>query len=170
MPSNTLSSKDPDCMGLCLQIHWVAKILMHGSVLSNTLSSKDPDCMGLNLQIHWVAKIPIAWVCAFRYIEQRRSWLDCSKAQANYAPNFEEVEGAYLFGPVRPSVHPSVGLSVSNTFWKLRISRTPYARILKFHIWHIHEKISGPVFFFFPPSVLSFWSYAPFLTMYEQPC
>ena len=25
-----------------------------------------------------------------------------------YAPNFGEVEGAYWFGPVRPSVHPSV--------------------------------------------------------------
>ena len=53
-----------------------------------------------------------------------------------YAPNFEEVEGAYWFGPVRPSVR----LSVRNTFWKLRNSRTPYARILKFYIWHIHEK------------------------------
>ena len=53
-----------------------------------------------------------------------------------YAPNFEEVEGAYWFGPVRPPVR----LSVRNTFWKLRNSRTPYARILKFYIWHIHEK------------------------------
>ena len=53
-----------------------------------------------------------------------------------YAPNFEEVEGAYWFGPVRPSVR----LSVRNTFWQLRNSRTPYARILKFNIWHIHEK------------------------------
>ena len=26
----------------------------------------------------------------------------------NYAPNFREVEEAYWFGPVRPSVHPSV--------------------------------------------------------------
>ena len=61
-----------------------------------------------------------------------------------YAPNFEEVEGAYWFGPVRPSVRlsvrPSVRLSVRNTFWKLRNSRTPSARILKFYIWHIHEK------------------------------
>ena len=53
-----------------------------------------------------------------------------------YAPNFEKVEGAYWFGPVRPSVH----LSVRNTFWQLRNSRTPYARSLKFYIWHIHEK------------------------------
>ena len=29
-----------------------------------------------------------------------------------YAPNFGEVEGAYWFGPVRPSVCPSVCLSV----------------------------------------------------------
>ena len=29
------------------------------------------------------------------------------------APNFEEVEGAYWFGPVRPSVRPSVCLSVT---------------------------------------------------------
>ena len=45
-----------------------------------------------------------------------------------YAPNFEEVEGAYWFGSVCLSVH----LSVCNTFWQLRNSRTPYARILKF--------------------------------------
>ena len=61
----------------------------------------------------------------------------CSKWKIHYyAPNFEEVDGAYWFGPVRPSVR----LSVRNTFWKLRNSRTPYARILKFYIWHIHEK------------------------------
>ena len=47
-----------------------------------------------------------------------------------YAPNFGEVEGAYWFGPVRPSVHPSVCLSVCNS-WQLRNSRTAYARILK---------------------------------------
>ena len=29
-----------------------------------------------------------------------------------YAPNFEEVEGAYWFGPVRLTVCPSVRLSV----------------------------------------------------------
>ena len=29
----------------------------------------------------------------------------------HYAPNFGEVEGAYWFGPVRLSVHPSVHLS-----------------------------------------------------------
>ena len=51
-------------------------------------------------------------------------------------PNFEDVEGAYWFGPVRLSVCPSV----RNTFWQLRNSRTAYARILKFYMWHIHEK------------------------------
>ena len=30
-----------------------------------------------------------------------------------YAPNFEEVEEAYLFGPVRPFVCPSIRLSVT---------------------------------------------------------
>ena len=54
-----------------------------------------------------------------------------------YAPNFEEVEGgAYWFGPVRPSIR----LSVRNTFWQLRYSRTAYARILKFYMRHVHEK------------------------------
>ena len=51
-----------------------------------------------------------------------------------YAPNFGEVEGAYWFGPVRPSVR----LSVSR--WQLRNSRTAYARILKLYLWHVHEK------------------------------
>ena len=57
----------------------------------------------------------------------------------SYAPNFGEVEGAYWFGPVRPSVRLSVRLSVRNT-WQLRNSRTAYARILKFYMWHVHEK------------------------------
>ena len=34
----------------------------------------------------------------------------------------------------------SVHLSVRNTCWQLRNSRTPYARILKFYMWHVHEK------------------------------
>ena len=34
-------------------------------------------------------------------------WMTCG---FYYAPNFEEVEGAYWFGPVRPSVHLSVTL------------------------------------------------------------
>ena len=52
-----------------------------------------------------------------------------------YTPNFKEVEGAYWFGPVRPSVR----LSVRNT-WQLKNLRTAYARILKFYMWHVHEK------------------------------
>ena len=56
-----------------------------------------------------------------------------------YAPNFGEVEGPYWFGPVRPSVCPSVRLSGRNT-WQLRNSRTAYARILKLYMWHVHEK------------------------------
>ena len=34
----------------------------------------------------------------------------------------------------------SVRLSVRNTFWQLRNSRTAYARILKLNMWHVHEK------------------------------
>ena len=68
---------------------------------------------------------------------------------------------------VRQSICPSVRLSVS--LWQLRNSRTAYARILKLYMWHVHEKLMD-LYFFFPPPVLSLWSYAPFLTMYEQPC
>ena len=60
-----------------------------------------------------------------------------------YAPNFEEVEGAYWFGPVHPIVH----LSVRNTFWQLRNSRTPYARILKF-LYGIYMKNKRTHIFF----------------------
>ena len=56
-----------------------------------------------------------------------------------YAPKLGVVEGAYRFGPVRPSVPLSVRLSVRNT-WQLRDPRTVYARILKFYMWHVHEK------------------------------
>ena len=31
----------------------------------------------------------------------------------------------------------SIRLSVGNTFWQLRNSRTAYARILKFYMWHL---------------------------------
>ena len=34
----------------------------------------------------------------------------------------------------------SVRLSVRNNCWQLRNSRTDYARILKFYMWHVHEK------------------------------
>ena len=38
--------------------------------------------------------------------------------------------------------HIGLGLSVrlSITLWQLRNSRTPYARILKLYMWHVHEK------------------------------
>ena len=42
------------------------------------------------------------------------------------------------------------------------------ARILKLYMWHVHENKRTRIFF--PPPVLSFRSYAPFSTMYEQPC
>ena len=57
-----------------------------------------------------------------------------------YAPNFEEVEEAYWFGPVhlsvclsiRPSVYPSVRYTCTR-------SRTARDRILKFGMWVEHE-------------------------------
>ena len=49
------------------------------------------------------------------------------------APNFEDVDGAYWFRVVRPSV---------------RSSRTVHARVLKFHIWIPHGKIADARFFF----------------------
>ena len=42
-----------------------------------------------------------------------------------YAPNFEEVEGAYWFGPVRLSVCPSVRLTVCPS---VRLSVRPSVR------------------------------------------
>ena len=59
-----------------------------------------------------------------------------------YAPNFEEVDGAYWFQV-------------------LRSSRIVHARILKFHILLIpHGKIADTCYFSCP-SYLPFWSYAP---------
>ena len=55
-------------------------------------------------------------------------------------PTSEKLRGHIGLGlSVRPSVRPSVCLSVRNT-WQLRNSRTAYARILKFYMWHVHEK------------------------------
>ena len=50
----------------------------------------------------------------------------------HYAPNFEEVEGAYWFGPVRPCVRVGVTLCIG--------SRTVRDRILKFDMWNKYEK------------------------------
>ena len=67
----------------------------------------------------------------------------------NYAPNFEEVVGAYWFRVVRASVCPSICST-----------KTVHARVLKFHIWSPRGKIVD-VRFFSCPSCLLFWSYAP---------
>ena len=55
-----------------------------------------------------------------------------------YAPNFEEVDGAYWFRVVRASVRLCV-----------RSSKTVHARVLKFRIWIPHGKIVDARFFFF---------------------
>ena len=52
---------------------------------------------------------------------------------SNYAPNFEEVAGAYWFRVVHPSI---------------RSSKTVHARVMKFHIWIPHGKIVDARFFF----------------------
>ena len=52
----------------------------------------------------------------------------------NYAPNFKEVDRAYWFQVVHPSVH----------------SRTAHARVLKFYIWIPHGKIFDTSFFSCP--------------------
>ena len=51
---------------------------------------------------------------------------------SDYAPNFEEVEEAYWFGPVHLSVRPSVRYTCA---W----SRTAKDRILKFGMWVEYE-------------------------------
>ena len=51
----------------------------------------------------------------------------------DYAPNFEEVDGAYWFRVVRACIP---------------LSRTVHARVLKFHIWIPHGKIFDAHFFF----------------------
>ena len=50
-----------------------------------------------------------------------------------YAPNFEEVDGAYWFWVVHLSI---------------RSSKTVHARVLKFHIWIPQRKIADKRVFF----------------------
>ena len=54
-----------------------------------------------------------------------------------FAPNFEEVDGAYWFGVKLASVCACV-----------HSSRTKHSRVLKFHIWILHGKIADARFFF----------------------
>ena len=70
-----------------------------------------------------------------------------------YAPNFEEVEEAYWFGPV----HAWVTLCIR--------SRMVRDRILKFGMWNCIKNKRTHIFFSFP-SDFSLQSYAPFLTFF----
>ena len=82
----------------------------------------------------------------------RRAALSADRSY--YAPNFEEVDGAYWFRVVRPSVCSS---------------RTMHARVLKCHIWIPHGKIADPYFFFL--SVLSpFLELCPFEKIRMKSC
>ena len=62
--------------------------------------------------------------------------------------NFEEVEGAYWFGPVCLWVAASVTLCIP--------SRTVRDRILKFNIWNKRAKKADPYFFSFPSDLSLF--------------
>ena len=46
------------------------------------------------------------------------------------------------------SVCLSVCQSVRDAFWQLGNSRSAYARIFKFHIWHVHENKRTRIFYF----------------------
>ena len=59
-------------------------------------------------------------------------FLQCQFDESDYAPNFEEVYGAYWFRVVCASVHSS---------------KTVHARVLKFHTWIPHGKIADTRFF-----------------------
>ena len=50
------------------------------------------------------------WRTPLWELEQQQLSSHCLLTFPYYAPNFGEVEGAYWFGPVRPSVCPSVKL------------------------------------------------------------
>ena len=82
---------------------------------------------------------------------------------SNYAPNFENVDGAYCFWSVRAWVRACVTLSVPTvTFKPLKLE----SKLLKFHMWIPHKKIANPCFFSFL-SYLAFWSYGP-LKIFEK--
>ena len=81
------------------------------------------------------------FIYGFLMVDLFQSWSCCY-----YAPNFEEVEGAYWFrvvrAPVRASVRPFVTLyEACHILW------TVHARIFKFHIWIPHRKVADPYFF-----------------------
>ena len=74
-----------------------------------------------------------------------------------YAPNLS-WRGILLLVCVLNSIHPSVHSSVIHLD-ACHILWTMHGRVLKFHIWILHEKITDP-YFFSCPSYLLFWSYA----------
>ena len=71
----------------------------------------------------------------------RTVWLD-------YAPNFEEVVGAYCFRFVHPWVRPCI----RHAFWCM-----PYEACM---LGFLHGKIADP-YIFSCPCYVPFWSYAP---------
>ena len=81
---------------------------------------------------------------------RRKTWFKRIVECHYYAPNFEEVDGAYWFRVLRLCLRASVCSS-----------RTVHARVLKFHMWIPHGKIFDAHFFFSCRSYLPFWSYAP---------
>ena len=64
-------------------------------------------------------------------------------------PILNEIDGAYYFAFVCPSICPFVKL-----FCACHILRPLQARVLKFYIWVPNEKITDPVFFFSCPACL----------------
>ena len=78
---------------------------------------------------------------------------------SHYAPNFEEVDGAYWFRVVYACMPVCVCPFVT-LFDACHILWTLHTRVLKFHIWIPHGQIADP-YFFSSPSFLPFWSYAP---------
>ena len=78
--------------------------------------------------------------------------------------------GAYWFGPVRPSVSPSVCPSVRKSLAAEKLKNRLCWNLEIIYICGMYMKKKQTRIFFFPPPVLSFWSYAPFSTMHEQPC